>query len=30
MRADLIPLVREGGKRLTEMAQRLGPAHARF
>jgi DNA-binding IclR family transcriptional regulator len=30
MRADLIPLVREGGKRLSEMAQRLGPAYARF
>jgi DNA-binding IclR family transcriptional regulator len=30
MRADLIPLVREGGKRLTEMAQRLGPTYARF
>lgn len=29
-RADLIPLVREGGKRLSEMAQRLGPAYARF
>ncbi len=29
-RADLTPLVREGGKRLSEMAQRLGPAYARF
>jgi len=29
-RADLIPLVRDGGKRLSEMAQRLGPAYARF
>lgn len=27
-RADLIPLVREGGKRLSEIAQRLGPSHA--
>jgi IclR family transcriptional regulator, KDG regulon repressor len=29
-RADLIPLVREGGKRLSEMAQRLGAAYARI
>lgn len=29
-RADLIPLVREGGKRLSEIAQRLGPGYARF
>jgi len=29
-RADLIPLVREGGKRLSEMAQRLGSAYTRF
>ena len=27
---DLIPLVSEGGKRLSEIAQRLGPGYARF
>lgn len=29
-RADLIPLVRDCGQRLSEMAQRLGSAYARF
>jgi DNA-binding IclR family transcriptional regulator len=29
-RADLIPLVRDCGKRLSEIAQRLGPGYTRF